>query len=60
MKVTNVSFYVTGENLVTWTNYKGQDPDISTRGDNNPFKVNVDNSLTPPSRNILFGLTAGF
>jgi TonB-linked SusC/RagA family outer membrane protein len=60
MKVTNVSFYVTGENLVTWTNYKGQDPDISTRGNNDPFKVNVDNSLTPPSRNILFGLTAGF
>lgn len=60
MKVRSASVYITGENLVTWTKYRGQDPDISTRGDNDPFKINVDNSLTPPSRNILFGLTVGF
>lgn len=60
LKMRSVSVYVTGENLATWTKYRGQDPDISTRGDNNPFKINVDDSLTPPTRNILFGLTAGF
>jgi TonB-linked SusC/RagA family outer membrane protein len=60
MNLRNLSFYVTGENLITWTKYTGQDPDVSTRGNNDPFRINVDNSLTPPSRNILFGLTAGF
>ncbi|MEO5909764.1 MAG: TonB-dependent receptor, partial [Pelobium sp.] len=60
MKVRSASFYVTGENLATWTKYKGQDPDVTARGNNDPFKVNVDNSLTPPTRNLLFGLTVGF
>ncbi len=58
--VRNASFYITGENLYTWTKYKGQDPDVSTRGNNNPFTINYDRSLTPPSRNILMGITAGF
>nr|WP_294899010.1 SusC/RagA family TonB-linked outer membrane protein [uncultured Pedobacter sp.] len=60
IKMRSLSVYVTGENLITWTKYTGQDPDISTRGDNNPFTINMDNALTPPSRNLLFGLTAGF
>ena len=60
LKVRSASFYITAENLYTWTKYKGQDPDVSTRGSNNPFTINVDNSLTPPTRNILVGITAGF
>lgn len=60
LKVRTAGLYVTGQNLATWTKYTGQDPDISTRGNNNPFTINMDNSLTPPSKNFLFGLSVGF
>ncbi|WP_242689173.1 SusC/RagA family TonB-linked outer membrane protein [Pedobacter sp. SYSU D00535] len=60
LKVKSSSFYVTAENLYTWTNYTGQDPDVSIRGNNDPFKYPEDNSLTPPGRTILMGVTVGF
>ena len=59
VKMRNLSAYVTAENLYTWTNYTGQDPEVSTRGAD-PFRVAVDNSMTPPSRLFTIGLVAGF
>ena len=59
-KFKTASFYVTTENLFTWTKYTGQDPDVSSGGDNNPLSYNVDNSMTPPGKTVLFGLTVGF
>jgi len=58
-KLKSASVYVTGENLLTFTNYTGQDPEVSTRG-TDPFRVAIDNSMTPPTRNIVLGLTVGF
>jgi len=59
--VRNASFYVTAENLYTWTKYLGVEPDVSARGtNNNPFTYASDNSLTPVSKNFLLGLTIGF
>jgi hypothetical protein len=60
IKLKTASLYLTTENLFTWTKYTGQDPDVTTSGDNNPLKYNVDNSMTPPGKSILFGLTVGF
>ncbi|MBC8053911.1 MAG: SusC/RagA family TonB-linked outer membrane protein [Sphingobacteriaceae bacterium] len=60
LHVKNTSVFVTAENLVTWTKYKGVDPDVSARGANTPFSFIVDDALTPPSRNILLGLSVGF
>ncbi|MXV17342.1 SusC/RagA family TonB-linked outer membrane protein [Hufsiella ginkgonis] len=60
LRVKSASVYVTGENLYTWTKYRGVDPDVSTRGLNNPFSYVTDKALTPPSRNVLMGLTVGF
>jgi TonB-linked SusC/RagA family outer membrane protein len=60
IKSTTASLYITAENLYTWTKYTGQDPDVSTRGDNSPLSYNVDNSMTPPGKTILMGLTIGF
>ena len=60
IKFKTASFYITAENLFTWTKYTGQDPDVSSRGDNNPLSYNVDNSMTPPGKTILMGLTVGF
>lgn len=58
-KMNTASIYFTAENLFTWTNYTGQDPDVSTRGSNDPFKVNTDKSLTPPTKNLLMGISIG-
>ncbi len=55
----NASVYVTAENLLTFTKYTGQDPEVSARG-TDPFRVAIDNSMTPPTRNIVFGLSVGF
>jgi hypothetical protein len=60
LKFKTASIYLTAQNIYTWTNYKGQDPNVSTSGDNNPLSYNVDNSMTPPARTILMGLTVGF
>jgi len=57
--VKNLSGYVTIENVFTWTGYTGQDPEVSVRG-NDPFRVAVDYSYTPPVKTFTIGLTASF
>jgi TonB-linked SusC/RagA family outer membrane protein len=59
MKMKSASFYVTAENLFTFTNYLGQDPEVSFRG-SDPFRVSYDYSMTPPAKNITIGLVAAF
>ena len=51
MKVRTANFFITTENLFTWTKYTGQDPDVAS---------GTDNSMTPPGKSILMGLTVGF
>jgi hypothetical protein len=59
MKIKNLSAYLTVENILTLTNYTGQDPEVSVKG-SNPFRVAMDNSMTPPVRMITLGLTGSF
>jgi hypothetical protein len=59
LKMKNFSFYITAENLLTFTKYTGQDPEVSVRG-SDPFRVATDNSMTPPSKNFVLGISAGF
>ncbi|MDR6337243.1 TonB-linked SusC/RagA family outer membrane protein [Filimonas zeae] len=59
MHIRNLSGYMTVENLLTWTKYTGQDPEVSLRG-SDPFRVATDNSMTPPVKTITLGLTASF
>jgi len=59
MKLKNLGLWATAENLLTFTKYTGQDPEVSPKLDD-PFDLIQDNSMTPPTRNIVFGLTAGF
>lgn len=59
LKVKNLSAYITVENMLTFTNYTGQDPEVSTRG-NDPFRVALDQSMTPPVKTFTIGLTGSF
>jgi TonB-linked SusC/RagA family outer membrane protein len=59
LKMRNLSAYVTAENLFTWTNYTGQDPEVSASG-SDPFRMAYDYSMTPPSRTFTLGIALGF
>jgi hypothetical protein len=54
LKMKTLSAYITGENLVTFTNYTGQDPEISTRGAD-PFRVAYDYSMDATFKNNNIG-----
>ncbi len=55
----SLSAYLTAENLYTFTNYTGQDPEVSMPG-GDAFKIVMDNSMTPPSKNFTIGMVVGF
>jgi len=59
MKIKSLSAYATAENLFTWTNYTGQDPEVSAAG-SDPFRMAYDFSMTPPSKIFTIGLAVGF
>ncbi len=60
LKIRNLSTYLTAENLMTFTKYTGQDPEVAPRGISGPFTVVTDNSTTPPVFTLTLGLTASF
>lgn len=56
--LSSLSVNVSAQNLVTWTNYSGMDPEVSTR--NNTLTPGFDYSSYPRSPTIAFGIKAGF
>ncbi|BDD10445.1 SusC/RagA family TonB-linked outer membrane protein [Fulvitalea axinellae] len=58
LHLSALSAFATAYNLYTFTNYSGQDPEVSFGSD--PFFMGVDNDQTPPSRSFVFGLSATF
>jgi TonB-linked SusC/RagA family outer membrane protein len=56
--LSNLSVNVSAQNLITWTNYSGMDPEVSTR--NNTLTPGFDYSSYPKSPTIAFGIKAGF
>lgn len=60
--VTNLRFYVSGQNLLTLTDYKGYDPELGRPldGDGGLFDGGVDRRAYPNNKNFLFGVQIGF
>ncbi|MGI4020990.1 MAG: SusC/RagA family TonB-linked outer membrane protein [Janthinobacterium lividum] len=59
LNVKNASIYLTGQNLLTFTHYLGQDPEVSPRA-SDIYRQAIDLSTTPPSKIYTVGLTASF
>jgi TonB-linked SusC/RagA family outer membrane protein len=65
-KLGSVRIYATGENLLTFTNYSGFDPEVNAfagSGRNNSEKntaLGIDFGTYPQTRNIIFGLNVSF
>jgi TonB-linked SusC/RagA family outer membrane protein len=56
-KINGLRFYVTGENLITWTHYTAYDPEVSSYSG---LKLGVDDGSYPQSRTYIFGLNVQF
>jgi TonB-linked SusC/RagA family outer membrane protein len=60
LSLTSVRLYVTGQNLITITDYKGWDPEVNT--DFNATNINLGSDFygAPQPRNLTVGLRVGF
>lgn len=59
MKMSKLTVFATGYNLLTFTKYKGLDPEVSQYGANGP-NMGVDYGTYPQSRSFLLGVNVGF
>ncbi|MCU4177264.1 SusC/RagA family TonB-linked outer membrane protein [Carboxylicivirga sp. N1Y90] len=59
VRINNLRFYATCNNLFVLTNYSGFDPEVSTRR-KTPLTPGVDYSPYPKSRQFIFGLNLNF
>jgi hypothetical protein len=57
--IKNLSVYVTGQNLLTFTKYTGFDPEVNAFG-NSAVEVGIDYGTYPQSRTIVFGVNVEF
>ncbi len=57
LRIRNLRVYVSGTNLVTWTDYTGYTPEIVN---GNPFDTGFDQGVFPISRVFTFGLDFSF
>lgn len=59
INVGSVKVYATGENLFTFTKYKGYDPEVNAFGGSNTA-LGVDYGTYPQTRNLILGLNVTF
>ncbi|RZK77810.1 MAG: TonB-dependent receptor [Pedobacter sp.] len=54
VKIKNFRIYASGQNLYTWTNYSGLDPEVSTHA--TALTPGFDWSAYPKARTVIFGI----
>lgn len=52
--------YVSGQNIITLTNYSGYDPEINTYGGSNSIRQGIDHYSYPTFKAVTFGIRCGF
>jgi len=58
LKISKAHFYVSAQNLLTWTNYSGYDPEVSIR--NTALTPGLDFSSYPRAVSMNVGVNVGF
>jgi TonB-linked SusC/RagA family outer membrane protein len=58
LKMSDLSLSISAQNLYTWTNYSGMDPEVSVRS--TTLTPGFDYSAYPRARTLVFGLKASF
>jgi len=59
LNLRTMTLALSARKLMTFTNYTGQDPEVSQDA-SNPFWIGVDYAKTPPSRIVTFTASIGF
>ena len=64
LKVENMRFYVAGQNLLTFTKYRGLDPEMGVgqnegNSDTN-YDLGIDRGMYPQPRTVMIGLNLTF
>ena len=59
INIEALKIYVTGENLLTFTDYSGYDPEVNNFKDSNTER-GIDYGTYPQTRNIIFGINVTF
>jgi hypothetical protein len=59
LSLEDLNFYITADNIYTFTNYKGQDPEVNMKG-GDPFAIATDNASTPPTKRVTLGVSVRF
>ncbi|MDD4991930.1 MAG: TonB-dependent receptor [Paludibacter sp.] len=59
IKLKAARVYISGSNLVTWTNYTGYDPEVSTNGQNS-ISSGMDRGAYPTAKTVLGGVSITF
>lgn len=59
LSMSSLKIYVTGENLLTFTNYTGFDPEVNAFGGAN-VERGIDFGSYPQSRTLLVGMNFSF
>ncbi len=57
--INKASVYITGQNLLTFTNYSGFDPEVNAYG-NSAAEMGIDYGTYPQSRSLVVGLNVEF
>jgi TonB-linked SusC/RagA family outer membrane protein len=60
VKLSSAKVYVTGVNLLTWTNYTGWDPEVNTDYRAGNINQGGDFYAAPQIRSVSFGINLGF
>ncbi len=64
--IDNLRIYVSGDNLLTFTNYSGFDPEVGrmqfdgAQQRNNPLTAGIDDATYPVAKRIIFGINLNF
>ena len=58
LNLDDLRFWLTADNLYTFTKYTGQDPEVSMSS--GPFGMAIDGSTTPPTKRFTLGLSTRF
>jgi hypothetical protein len=59
INIGGLKVYLTGENLLTFTNYSGFDPEVNAFG-SSPTVQGIDFGTYPQTRNLIAGLSLTF
>jgi TonB-linked SusC/RagA family outer membrane protein len=60
LKLDDLNIYFTADNILTFTKYRGQDPEVNMSSRDQPFGIAIDYSRTPPTHRFTVGLRTRF